>query len=350
MRCRLVVLLAIALVAAGSLPASANDPVDLAGGSHGRQRVAKAAPGTKPAGLNPFLSEVIDPTKVDYAGWRSWMQAKGAQRAANKSTNLTPAPLVFDESEPPDLIGSNDTRATAERVNRFGSSSGANPRARIEGTLTPRSVPLEAVAANREDDGSIGLARNTGIPALRQGIRTTGRIGDGPHGSAGDGSGDFDDYAVRATAGQTIVADTDTITDEIDSVIVLYDDRGNFIGFNDDDGVSLDSRLEVRVPATGRYIVSVLDFFSFQADPFDSGSGFGVGGEGPYRISISALRTDVDVFAVALRAGDVLGASVEGSRATSPSSDRPVSSGTARHRTRPSPTRQRLRSRAVETP
>jgi hypothetical protein len=50
-------------------------------------------------------------------------------------------------------------------------------------------------------------------------------------------------------------------------------------------------------------------------DPTDSGSGTGVGSEGPYTPTVSAGGQDRDFFAVRLRAGDVLGATVKGSAA-----------------------------------
>jgi hypothetical protein len=59
----------------------------------------------------------------------------------------------------------------------------------------------------------------------------------------------------------------------------------------------------------------VTGFFVVPEDPFDSGSGGGAASEGPYNVAITMGETDLDFYAVRLRKGDVLGASVEGSAA-----------------------------------
>ena len=61
--------------------------------------------------------------------------------------------------------------------------------------------------------------------------------------------------------------------------------------------------------------VTVTGFPVFPEDPFDSGSGTGAASEGPYNVAITMGETDIDFYAVRLRKGDVLGASVEGSAA-----------------------------------
>ena len=100
----------------------------------------------------------------------------------------------------------------------------------------------------------------------------------------------------------------------LDSIVVLFDANGNFVALNDDNLAAgeLDSLLTYRAFADGRYYVLVGAFDSFLPDPFDSASGFGAGGEGPYDVTITAGEADDDVFAVSLRPGDVLGASVAG--------------------------------------
>ena len=84
----------------------------------------------------------------------------------------------------------------------FGTGAGSNPRLRVLGASSPQQVPVRRVRPSREDDGSIPQARGTGIPRSGGGVVLTGVIGDGPHGSAGTGTGDFDVLAVRAGAGQ----------------------------------------------------------------------------------------------------------------------------------------------------
>ena len=74
---------------------------------------------------------------------------------------------------------------------------------RILGELFAPDVEAPDVDTT-EDQGSIPLATDTGIPAEADGATITSEIGDGPHGSAGTGNGDFDFFKVTATAGQAL--------------------------------------------------------------------------------------------------------------------------------------------------
>ncbi len=71
------------------------------------------------------------------------------------------------------------------------------PRPRILGELSPeRSTPTVAITATPR---TTAPSRSPVTPASapsRQGITTSATIGDGPHGSAGTDTGDFDFYAV----------------------------------------------------------------------------------------------------------------------------------------------------------
>jgi hypothetical protein len=310
-----------ALVAPGAAPAqpdAGGEPasVDSKALRAGLQVADKKATTTKaPTGANPYLSLLADPAKADYTGWRQYLEAQGRQRAALKAQQralAAPTPLLVDEEEPAGTRGSNDTPATGQRVPAFGTAAGKNPRARVLGTLNPEEVETEAVPANAEDDGSIPLAGDTGISETRRGITTSAEIGDGPHGSAGSGSGDFDTYQVSASAGDTITVDMDTPTGPLDTVVLLFDAEGELIAANDDaDG--LDSFLAFPVTTAGDYFVMITGFLALPEDPFDSASGSGAESEGPYDMTLTVAEADVDFFAFRLRKGDVLGASVTGS-------------------------------------
>ena len=277
-------------------------------------------PGARPSGPNPYLALVPDPSAIDTAGWRQFMAAKAGQKALQRQqlrsgqiARLAP-PLVVDEDEPAGVRGSNDSPATAQPVAGFGTAAGRNPRARLLGTLSPEELVAEEVAPNAEDDGSIPLAGDTGIGTDRDGITTSAEIGDGPHGSAGSGSGDFDFYLVHGVAGKDLTVDIDTPVGELDSMVAVFDATGAVVAFNDDaDG--LDSFLTYPFTADGEYTVMVTGFPVLPEDPFDSGSGTGAASEGPYNVAITMGETDLDFYAVRLRKGDVLGASVEGSAA-----------------------------------
>jgi hypothetical protein len=270
-----------------------------------------------PRGPNPYLALLPEPSTADYAGWRAYMKAQAAARAgvsARQQAARLLAPIGVRERERAHARGVNDARATAQRIAGFGTAPGQNFRTRITGRLSPEVVPARRVRPSREDDGSIRRARATGLPGLRKGVRTNGRIGDGPHGRAGDGSGDFDFYTVRVPAGQRLVARVRTPQGHLDPMLVVFNDRGRVVAFNDDHR-GFDSFLSQTLRDGGVYTVMVAGFFSVPRNPFVSGSGRGAESEGRYRLRLRVGQDDRDLFAVRLRTGDVLGALTNGGAA-----------------------------------
>ena len=327
-RSGLAVLAAVALSLAtfSGLPATAAPEVNSADGlaqQFGLQQVPKQASVKKgrlgAAQANPLLSLVPDPSLTDMHSWSKKIEAASKQRtkalaARSASAKVaTVEPLLVDENEPDGLRGGNDTAADAQLIPKFGSATGKRSAARILGTLAPGATST-SFAPIPEDNGSIPLAGETGLlpGSVRQ---TTGTIGDGPHGSTGDASGDFDFYAIRnAAAGQRLSVDIDTPTGPLDSILILWDATGKAIALNDDEdpGFNLDSKISVSLPAAGDYFVTVTGFPTLPSDPFDSGSGDGAtdpGSEGAYAVSFALNASDVDFYAVNLRAGDVLSGS-----------------------------------------
>jgi hypothetical protein len=270
---------------------------------------------------NPALALVSDPRAINVADWNTRMSVSGKARAqsrvhvAAKSRAAGQAGqpvLLHDEEEPSDSAGSNDSLRSAEPVAGFGSGSGANNRARILGTIPDLTPEARGIRAGREDNGQLDRARPTRIRGVGR-IITTARIGDGPHGSRGSGSGDFDFYALRSRAGLTVKLSTAGST--FDTVVALYDERGVLLGVDDDGADDLTSRLAVTVPRTGTYYALVAGFSgegSLPANPRRSGSGPGAGSEGSYRLDLSSAVVDNDFYAVRLAAGDVLGATADG--------------------------------------
>jgi hypothetical protein len=270
-----------------------------------------AAPGT----ANPYTALLRDPSKVDKYSWSEQAKAAGARRAQQKLTQnkaLAATPFIHDEAEPKGTYGANDTYATAELIKGFGTAKKLNNRVRVLGQLSPEAVSASALNPAAEDDGAIPLAYEFGLGANRNGFTTTGTIGDGPHGSTGDGSGDFDFVKVHGRAGQQLVAGT---TGTLDTVVGLYDATGVLVAADDDGGPGLSSLLTFTIPATGDYFLMVAGYglgTVFPEDPFDSGSGLGAGREGAYGLNASLSYPDLDFYAVDLLAGDVLGGSVTG--------------------------------------
>ncbi|XVV09103.1 PPC domain-containing protein [Actinoplanes sp. CA-131856] len=287
--------------------------------------VPKAPYGSKPKGVNPYLAEVTDVAKVDYSGWANYMKAqskaKQSQRvkslAASSAKAATPA-VVVDEDELDGTSGGNDVPVNAQRINGYGTGAGQYPNIRILGSLDNEVVSTPTVAAPPEDNGAIPLAGDTGIGSGRSGAVIESQIGDGPHGrQTGDGSNDFDFYKLTAPAGKVLTITTATPTGPLDTVLQLFAPDGTVLAVNDD-FTGIDSRISYRVTTGGDFYLAVSAYGGLPADPFDSGSGGGIGDptpptEGPYTLTLTSGGVDQDFFAVKLRAGDVIGGSVKGS-------------------------------------
>lgn len=308
--------------AAAGMPASAVGESNPLLTPMGQQVLSLIGPSTKfgPTNSpNPWTSFRATASRTDMPAWRARAKASATTRATSRAveaakvaaaevtTATLPPAAIHDEREPAGSLGSNDRRANAEAVSGFGTR--ANPRLRILGSLAASDVTATDRQVAPEDNGSIPLAAATGISGIG-GIRTTGEIGDGPHGSSGSGSGDLDFYRVTVRGGATLTAST--LGSSLDTILLVFDSEGVLVAANDDADGSLQSRVEFDAPAAGNYYVAVAGFFTLPEDPFDSGSGTGAEEEGPYQLAISAARSDVDMYSLRLSAGDVLGLSVAG--------------------------------------
>jgi len=304
-------------------------PADKASLAAGVGVAPKAPYGAKPKGPNPFLAEVADRSKVDYAGWANYLKVQAKAKAAQRAKSLAatnpslaakaaaPA-VVVDEDEIDGTYGGNDTPANAQRVTVFGTGTGQYPKIRVLGSLDNEAISTPAVTAPAEDNGSITLAGDTGIGTIRNGAVINSEIGDGPHGhTTGDGSNDFDYYAIDAVAGKVLVLKTATPTGPLDTVLELFAPDGTLLAVNDD-FTGLDSQITYRVTTSGTFYLAVAAYGGLPADPFDSGSGGGIGdptppSEGPYTLTLTSGGVDQDFFAIKLKPGDIIGASVKGS-------------------------------------
>ena len=167
-------------------------------------------------------------------------------------------------------------------------------RIRLQPGLTSMStVTTVMTAGGTEDNGDIPKAPSYG-PIKHGPYHLRSTIGDGPHGSSGSGSGDYDFFRITGLNRGWILSVDVTAQDSgsaLDSVVVVYDSAGTILGSNNDFGPGTDSFLEVTLPADGDYLVDVHSFFTggldVLTDPFDSSTGLGVGTEGDYELTIA---------------------------------------------------------------
>ena len=265
---------------------------------------------------NPYQAFLPHDQPGDVAGWNLFLNAAGKTRASKEAPGAPRQGLRIVEREVPG-DSSNDSRTSAERIDRFGTAPGSQPAASISGSA--------AVVGNSSDlaivelDGSFSEATDV-VLDLGDVASGAGVIGDEP---GPDGPPDFDFFRLPGlAAGQTFVVDIDTPDPfgDLDSFVAVWNpDLAPFeIAVNDDgNGQSFDSLLTFTVPVAGDYFVSVGGFGSFvPADPTDPASPSvtgEVGSEGSYDIELSLLPpADIDVYDFELQAGDIVGATVRG--------------------------------------
>ncbi|MBB5850454.1 PPC domain-containing protein [Amycolatopsis umgeniensis] len=268
---------------------------------------AAAAPGRIQP--DPLLMFPQRQATTDWATVLRDRAAKTEARARSSAQN----PLPYKEKEPPGTTGANDSLAKAEHIAGFGTQRAKNPKVRLTGDLKPdTSIPTLPPAAEPSD--AFGQASETGVGTVRRSVRTNGTIGDGPYGSAGDGTGDFDFYRVSAGATPvTFSARTLTPTGDLDTLLALFDKDGLWT-INDNVGGSTDSAISFTIPPGREFFLVVASGpFGLPSDPTKPGTGGGVRTEGPYELTIaSGPSEDLDYYSFDLRAGDVLGASLAG--------------------------------------
>ncbi|GAB7051657.1 PPC domain-containing protein [Catenuloplanes indicus] len=314
----LVLTLAVTIAAPAPAQAAPPDPAKLTsltatGANPYLSFGAKDAPGAR--GTAPGMTFGLDGrlTTTRIAAWQRAM-ATGAEAAASRPGGGTGS---YTEREPATVRGRNDTRP--ELIRGVGSGRPESGSFTIDGTLASEAPVAEPLAPPAEDDGAIPLATETGISAARRAVTTSGTIGDGPHGSAGTGTGDFDFYELTGRAGEVVTADVDTPGAVLDSFVALYAADGTLLGGNDDQAPPDDwsSRFSIELPADGTYYVAVGGYSELllPADPNDPASGPGAGSEGPYALLLQVAAEDRDSFAVDLDKGDVLGLNVSGGAA-----------------------------------
>ncbi|MEU3626269.1 hypothetical protein BS329_16590 [Amycolatopsis coloradensis] len=257
---------------------------------------------------DPLLMFPQRPATTDWAAVVRDRAAKTKARVPVSASN----PLPYKEIEPPGNSGANDSLARPEHIAGFGTQRAKNSKVRLTGDLKPdASIPTLPPAAEPND--ALGLATETGVGATRRAVRTSGVIGDGPYGSAGDGTGDFDFYRLSAgTTPVTFSARTRTPAGDLDTFLALLDKDGVW-AINDNAGESTDSTLAFTIPPGREFFLMVGSGpFGIPADPTKPGTGGGVLTEGPYDLAITSGigGGDLDYYSFDLRAGDVLGASL----------------------------------------
>jgi len=111
------------------------------------------------------------------------------------------------------------------------------------------------------------------------------------------GDTDVDFYRINSSIEGIVELDIDSFSDEnildpVDSLILLYDEQGNLLGFNDDSDTR-DSRLSFRVEENTNYYAGITGYDNLDLNPFLSGDGTG-GDTGDYILNSRLLSLDAE--------------------------------------------------------
>lgn len=227
------------------------------------------------------------------------------------------------EGEPINSTGSNDDLGSAQLITGLGTGLDDEPDADLEGYLSNATTTFR-YSEFPEDDGSIDLANNIFLSSGQQMQILGAQLGNGPNGSGGTGTGDFDFYKIsNVSAGErlSISVKDSTQFNNLDPLVAIYSSSGFLLAYDDDGGTYLDSQLDYTAQLNGDYYVMVTSYYTgYPNDPNDSASGNGVGtnprAEGAYDLTIGLNVQDIDYYAVQLEAGDILGVNVTGAGQT----------------------------------
>ena len=147
-----------------------------------------------------------------------------------------------------------------------------------------------ATFINDDVNGSITQC-TTNTPLPTNGLRAS--IGNDGDSNIGDKDVDF--YRINSPTAGILEIDLDSetatsITNSVDSVVVLFDAEGNRLGLNDDTDTQ-DARLRYQIEADTNYYVAVTGFGNQDFEPFALGSGSG-GDTGEYIFNSRLLPLD----------------------------------------------------------
>lgn len=275
-------------------------------------------------GPDPRLAQ--GPGARDIAGWarkralakavaQAGPSASALARGGSPRTNERPPTgknrIAVSEAEAAGATGANETLASAQRIGGFGTFAPRRNAVDVTGGLASGPVPaLTRLSRSVEDDGTPGAARVTGVSGTRPGVTTTGFVGDNPPDPQAPDQTDADLYAVDLAPGQLFTAAMRATRGDLEPLVLLFDADGALVADSFSDPDLRNPSLTFPVRTGGRYYVLAAGFTLV-----DDATGTETATKGDYGLDLYVRRNDVDVYALALARGDVLGAVVSGGAA-----------------------------------
>ncbi len=260
-----------------------------------------------PRGVNPYLAFLPPGTKPDWEGWNAELSRRAEQQAVARASAATNArgasapavPLTVREAEPRTRLGDNDLPRVSQVVDDFGTRAGQNPRAVLSGTMAPSTTATAERIPPPAEPNDGDDAFDTGIPGKRLGFTTTSTMRP-------SGGFDGDAYNLRLAVGQIVDVRVEVLSGKLDpdtlAIVGRTPSDSSLMGTTpippevgpggpgpESASVGL---LRYRAQRPGLHQIYVAD-----------------SAPGRYRLTATVGDGDRDVYAVDLRAGDVLGVS-----------------------------------------
>ncbi|MGL5857943.1 MAG: hypothetical protein ACRC35_05975 [Angustibacter sp.] len=323
----------VAVTTAGTAGASAGAGAASGSGSGGsavalsrmdraaRELARVARPDGRATGANPWLSWTDSGSNPDQADWvakygrDAAVRARSAAHRSAAAKARTRPPLAVSEAEAQDDRGSNDTTRTAQPLPGLGTAGGRNPAATVRGNQSPATVDparIVDVAPGPVDDSTEDKATDLGELSADRGVRTTGSLPDGPGSELGL---DFDVYRLVLPANHRFRIDITRLSGDLLVGSYLFREGASA---SVDFGPSVSQNperetAEVAIRDAGVYYLYLFNgnVLSFTGETPPTPGDFT---RGDYQLQVSAAPDDRDVYAVRMRAGDVLGATARGAR------------------------------------
>lgn len=261
--------------------------------------------GADPISPNPALALLPPGARVDYQGWiaqAAKLSRSRVQSPAHRQSDALGAVdgLTYSEEERSYERGYNETAASAEVIDGFGTGAGEQAAATILGETNPGSTPsYRKVKPNRENDGTFKKARALGVSNRFMGARTTGYRGDAP-GKGQRRLNDLDFYKLNLKAGQVVRIEVSQTSGNLKPSVFVADGDWNLLA-DSFPQMKKTVRVDMAAAEAGEYYVGVTGWTVIGAPPNGPTTG-------DYRIKVGAAKGDTDTYAVDLEAGDVLAA------------------------------------------
>lgn len=257
---------------------------------------------------SPFTSYLPADSQSDPEYWLELLKEKSlnskqsaTQIAEQKQRFELDTPIEFNELEP------NNNLSEANVLEGLGSANAQNSAATVRGNFgTLNNEENDILGPFTEDDGDINKAPFIEVlPGVITEISGTIDPTEVPF------SCDIDMVGFMAQASANMNIRVNSTDGQLDPMLWVYDENGVLIA-NNDDFQGLNSGLSLATQTGERYYIAISGFLSILDDPFDSSScNSSFASSGDYILSFSSLTNDLDFFSVELRAGDVLGVSLD---------------------------------------